>query len=252
MEKFILEACVDSVESAIAATEGGADRLELCSNLIIGGTTPSPQLFEKIKKYCSIPVNVLIRPRFGDFCYTEHEKDIIREEVSMFKDYGANGIVTGCLLPDGSLDMNEMEKIFHQATGMEITLHRAFDMCKNPMEVLENAIDLGVNTILTSGQRNSCIEGMKLLRQLKEKAGNRIDIMAGSGVNSKNIRNIYKNTGITSYHMSGKVMIESRMNYRNKNINMGIDGFDEYKIFATSKEEIEKAHSFILSMKNQI
>lgn len=247
-KKFILEVCVDSVESAIAAMEGGADRLELCSNLIIGGTTPSPKLFEEIKKYCAIPVNVLIRPRFGDFCYTNYEKSIIEEEVSMFQDLGANGIVAGCLLPDGSLDIDEMEMISDKAGAMEKTLHRAFDMCKNPIEVLENAVSLGMDTILTSGQRNSCMEGLNLLKQLREKAGGRIEIMAGSGVNSKNIRDIFENTGITCYHMSGKVVVDSRMKYRNKRINMGIEGFDEYKIFATSREEIEKAHSLILSI----
>ena len=125
--KRILECCVDSVESAIAAAKGGADRLELCAALIIGGISPIPALFAQIRKVCSLPIRVLLRPRLGDFLYTEHEYEIIRQEVQQFKDMGADGVVIGCLTPDGNLNMTQMSELVEAAGSMKITLHRAFD-----------------------------------------------------------------------------------------------------------------------------
>ena len=127
MENFTLECCVDSVQSAIAAEKGGATRLELCSNLIIGGTSPSPSLFNQIKKYVSLPIRVLLRPRFGDFYYTNYEIDVLNDEINTFKNLGADGIVIGCLNPDGDLDIKSMEKFIYTAGDLVITLHRAFD-----------------------------------------------------------------------------------------------------------------------------
>ena len=166
MKDFVLEACVDSVESALAAVKGGANRLELCSNLVIGGTTPSQWLYEEIRKESDIRIHALIRPRFGDFCYTDHEFEIIRNEVRMFRKLGAEGVVIGILRPDGTLNMEEMEKLMEDAGDMSVTLHRAFDVCRNPYETFEQAKRLGISTILTSGQKNSCVAGKELLREL--------------------------------------------------------------------------------------
>mgnify|MGYP002745148851 CR=1 FL=1 len=153
MKEYILEACVDSVESAMAAVEGGADRLELCGNLIIGGTTPGPWLFDEIRKRSDIRIHALIRPRFGDFCYTRHEIDILCEDIRTFRKLGADAAVIGALKPDGTLDVEAMKRMIDAAGDMGITLHRAFDVCRDPFEALETAKELGVNTILTSGQR---------------------------------------------------------------------------------------------------
>ena len=157
MKDFVLEACVDSVESALAAVKGGATRLELCSNLVIGGTTPSQWLYEEIRKESDIRIHALIRPRFGDFCYTDHEFEIIRNEVRMFRKLGAEGVVIGNLRPDGTLNMEEMEQLMDAAGDMSVTLHRALDVCRDPYETFEQAKRLGISTILTSGQKNSCL-----------------------------------------------------------------------------------------------
>mgnify|MGYP000087425370 CR=1 FL=1 len=171
MKDYILETCVDSVESAMAAAEGGADRLELCSNLIIGGTTPGPWLFEEIRKRSDIRIHALIRPRFGDFCYTDYEWRIMKEEIRMFRDRGADGIVIGMLKPDGILDRDRMEALLEERGGMSVTLHRAFDVCKEPMETLAVAKTMGIQTILTSGQKNTCMEGQNTGRAAAGKPG---------------------------------------------------------------------------------
>lgn len=139
MERFTLEVCVDSVESALAAKRGGADRLELCNNLIIGGTTPSSVLFEKIRNIIDIRTHVLIRPRYGDFCYTDYEFRVIAREIRKFRELGAEGVVIGILKPDGTLDMKRMKQLMEEAGDMSVTLHRAFDVCADPFEAMEQA-----------------------------------------------------------------------------------------------------------------
>lgn len=136
MKDFVLEACVDSVESALAAVKGGANRLELCSNLVIGGTTPSQWLYEEIRKESDIRIHALIRPRFGDFCYTDHEFEIIRNEVRMFRKLGAEGVVIGILCPDGTLNMEEMEKLMEDAGDMSVTLHLGLRRLPEPLRDL--------------------------------------------------------------------------------------------------------------------
>ena len=266
MSKFTLEVCADSVESVLAAEKGGADRIELCGNVVIGGTTPSESLFREIRRYSNIKIHALIRPRFGDFCYTEYEFDIIRSEVRRFRELGAQGVVIGMLRPDGSLDMEHLAQLMEEAKGMSVTLHRAFDVClhwipahvkspvtlhrafdvcRDPMEALEQVISLGFNTILTSGQKNNCVDGSPLLAELVEKSAGRIHIMAGAGVNADVIAPIYEKTGITDYHMTGKVLLDSEMKYRKEGVSMGLPSLSEYEIFRTSEAEVKKAREVL-------
>lgn len=239
--KYLLEVCVDSVESAIIATREGASRLELCSNLIIGGTTPTLPFFKEVRKQCDNIIHVLIRPRYGDFCYSEYECAVILEEVKQFKEAGADGVVIGILKEDGRLNSGWMEKLQSVAGRMSITLHRAFDVCSNPIETLEEAKKLGIHTILTSGQKNTCLEGIPLLRELMERADGKIDILAGSGIDSTVIKQIYSETGITSYHMSGKQIMKGRMAYRKADVHMGLNTFSEYDVWQTDGEKIRAA-----------
>lgn len=241
MEGYILETCIDSVESAMAAERGGANRLELCGNLIIGGTTPSPVLYQEVRRHCGLKIHALIRPRFGDFCYTEHEFRIIRGEVKMFRELGADGVVIGCLRPDGALDMEQMGMLMEEAGNMSVTLHRAFDVCRNPYEALEEAVRLGINTILTSGQAETCLSGSRLLAEMAEQSAGRIDILVGSGVDAAAIRELYPQVKTHAYHMSGKVTLESRMEYRKEGVNMGLPSFSEFEIWRTSEEKIREA-----------
>ena len=221
MKDYILETCVDSVESAMAASEGGADRLELCSNLIIGGTTPSPWLFEEIRKRSDIRIHALIRPRFGDFCYTEAEFSMIRNAVKDFRKMGAEGVVIGILKPDGTLNMEQMQELMDAA--------------------MEQAISLGIDTILTSGQKNTCLQGAELLKELETRSRGRITIQAGSGVGAEVIRQLYPLTGIKAYHMSGKVVTDSAMQFRKEGVNMGLPTFSEYEIWRTDIENVRAA-----------
>ena len=245
MTDFILEACVDSVESALAAARGGASRLELCGSLVIGGTTPNPWLFQEIRKHTDIRIHVLIRPRFGDFCYTNEEFVLIREAVKEFRKLGAEGVVIGCLKPDGTMNMEQMKILMEEAEGMSVTLHRAFDVCADPYETMEQAISLGIDTILTSGQKNVCTLGTDLLRELVEKSAGRIKIQVGSGVNAAVIREIYPKTGATAFHMSGKKTLDSEMKYRKEGVNMGLPSLSEFEVWRTEETAIREARQVL-------
>ena len=238
MNRSLIGGCVDSYVSAAAAVRGGADRLELCADLAVGGTTPSMTLFEQIKRDHDIPVNVLIRPRFGDFLYDPWELDEMAGEIARFRELGANGVVIGVLTPEGELDRDRMRRLIDRAEGMEVTLHRAFDMTKDPFASLEAAVELGCSTILTSGQARSAPEGAELLGELRRRAAGRIDIMAGSGVKRGNIREIYEKTGIRTYHTTGRRgSVNSGMVYRKKEVSMGLPSLSEYELWRTDEEE---------------
>ncbi len=238
-----LEVCVDSVESAVIAQEAGADCLEVCANLIIGGTTPGVSQFKQIREACGIKLNVLVRPRFGDFLYTDAEFRMIREDIRMFRELGADGIVTGCLCPDGALDLDRMKEARACAGGLKFTLHRAFDVCRNPYQALEEAVLLGADTILTSGQAPDCMAGRDVLKKLLVLSDGRIEILIGGGVNAGVIRRLKEEIHADSFHMSGKCRVDSRMRYRNEQVSMGLPGLSEFEMFCTDGDEIRAART---------
>ncbi len=242
---FILEACVDSVESAMEAVKGGANRLEVCGNLIIGGTTPNINLLKILKEKSNIKMNVLIRPRYGNFSYTENEFEIMKRDIRMFKKAGANGVVIGMLKTDGTLDIDRMKELISEAEGMQITLHRAFDVCKDPFATLEEAKKLGINSILTSGQKNNCMQGRELLKELVERSEHKIEILIGSGINSNNVEDIISYTKSCAVHTSGKREVESDMQYRREDISMGLPIISEYVILRTQSEEIRRIREIL-------
>lgn len=241
MNNYILEACVDSVESALSAERGGACRLELCSNLIIGGTTPSPALFKEIRKYSKIQIHALIRPRFGDFCYTASEFEIMRESVRTFRELGAEGVVIGILKPDGTLNMEQMRILMEEAGEMWVTLHRAFDVCVNPYEALIQVKELGIRAILTSGQKNKALAGCGLISELVNAGGEDPEILVGGGINAGVIKEIYDATRAHAYHMSGKEVLDSAMQYRKEGVSMGLTSLSEYEVWRTSEKAIREA-----------
>lgn len=243
MRQYTLECCVDSVESALAAAQGGADRLELCGALMIGGISPSLALFEQIRGCCQIPIRVLLRPRFGDFLYTQYEFEILKREVELFRKAGAEGIVIGCLMEDGALHMEQMRELSAAAGEMKITLHRAFDVCANPFQVYEQAKSLGIDTVLTSGQESSALAGMPLIKGLCEMQ-KEIDgpkIMAGAGVTPEVIGQFLAETQVTDYHLSAKTILDSGMRYRKEGVPMGLPAMSEYSIFRTDSRIVAKA-----------
>lgn len=234
----LLEACVGSYASSKAAYQGGADRLELCANLVIGGTTPSRALFLQVQRDFDIRINVIIRPRFGDFLYDEAELEEMCAEIASFRDLGANGVVFGVLTPEGELDEARMARLISCAGNMEVTLHRAFDMTRDPFAALESAIRLGCKTILTSGQAADAMLGSALLRELHKRAAGRIDIMAGCGVNSGNLLRLHERTGVTSFHASAKRTAQSAMRYRKESVSMGLPSMSEYQLWQTDEAAV--------------
>lgn len=244
-KQYLLECCVDSAASARCAKEGGADRLELCANLVIGGTTPSLSLYELIREQTDIRIHALIRPRFGDFLYSDDEAEIICREITAFQKAGADGVVIGSLKPDGSLDLEQMKRFLECAKDMSVTLHRAFDMCSDPFLALEQAKELHIDTILTSAQAPSCVDGIPLLKKLKKAAGSDINLLAGAGINASAVRTLLASTDITQYHMSGKLIRNSEMKYRNPNVSMGLPGMSEYDIWQTDPDAVRNVRSLL-------
>ena len=249
MNKYTLEICVDSVKSAINAQKGGATRLELCSNLIIGGTTPTKSLFEEVRKNVNIPINVLIRPRFGDFLYSKYEIEIIKNEIRMFREMGADGIVVGILTKEGEIDLENMKSFISEAQNIPVTFHRAFDVCKNPLEAFYELKKIGVKAILTSGQEENCLKGKQLLKKLVELSNkdnkNKIEIIVGAGLNILNVGEIKNFTGANNFHFSGKKVRKSGMEYKKQDINMGIKGFSEFEILETDEKIVQEVSEYL-------
>jgi len=237
MKHYTLEVIATSLESLKAAVDGGADRIELCSNLFCGGTTPSAALIQSAVAYSEIPVHVLIRPRPGDFCYSKDEMNLICRDIEFAKQTGAAGIVCGFLLPDGNIDKDITALIVQLAAPMSVTFHRAFDVCCNPVQGLEDIIEAGCRRLLTSGQKNTAFEGRDMIIQLVKQAGDRIIIMPGSGVSADNIVQV-KETGAHEFHMSGSVNRDSASTFYNDKVLLSDNPVRDSVIQTTSKEKV--------------
>jgi copper homeostasis protein len=247
---FKLEICADSVESALIAQSSGAARVELCDNLMEGGTTPSYGTILTARQSLSIGLNVLIRPRPGDFLYSDAEFDIMKKEISFCREAGADGVVTGLLCSNGSVDIERTAELVQLAKPMEVTFHRAFDLCNDPFSGLEDIISTGAVRLLTSGQQQTAENGMDLISELVRIAGSRLIIMPGSGINEDNIGKIAKGTKAFEFHMSGRRVVQSAMIYKKENISMGgLPGYSEYVRKTADPVKIEKVLSILLSAK---
>ena len=205
-----IEICTNSVQSAINASKGGADRIELCQNLNEGGTTPSYATIKYCVENLPLKTMVLIRPRPGDFCYNEAEYEVIKEDVIMCRELGAHGVVVGFLDENLDIDIARTAEIVRLARPMEVTFHRAFDRCRDWHKALEQIIECGCDRILTSGQCKTAPEGVDNLSEIQKQAAGRIAILAGSGVNSQNAKDLISITGINEIHSSCKHTIEKR------------------------------------------
>jgi len=212
---------VESIESAIAAERGGANRVELCSSLIEGGVTPSPGLIGQARKGLSIGLHVLIRPRGGDFCYTSEEFEVMQRDVLAAKKLGADGVVLGILRREGTVDVQRTRQLVDIARPLKVTYHRAFDMSLDPIGSLEDVVRTGAERILTSGGAENAIAGARTLRQLVDVAGEQVIIMAGGGISPQNVRTLIEETGVREVHASLKSSMESPMRHKNERISMG-------------------------------
>ena len=242
----LLEICAGSVESAIAARDGGAQRIELCAALEIGGVTPSAGLIAEARKVEGIGMNVIIRPRGGDFLYNGYEVACMEEDIRTCKRLGADGVVIGALTAEGDIDTATCKRLIAAADGMSVTFHRAFDMCRDPREALEELIELGCDRVLTSGQAATAEAGIPLLKELTEQAAGRIIIMPGCGVNSSNAAKIMQATGTTEIHASARKNVGSNMKFRHNGVSMGNPGSDEYARKETDADEVRAIKESIL------
>ena len=244
----ILEVCVDSYASAMAAIAGGADRLELCSALAVGGLTPSPALLEQIRQVSSIPVRCLMRTRGGDFLYTGEEIRQMAAEIRILRSAGADGFVIGCLDAEGNLDKAAMFPLLEAAEGTGLTLHRCIDVSRDLAKTYQDAAKLGIDTVLTSGGAGNCLAGMDTIRQLialrEEIHGP--EVLIGAGVKAPVIESFLKQVpGANAFHMSGKTEIESGMRFRRDGVPMGLPGLDEWHIPVTDQNAVAAAKALL-------
>jgi copper homeostasis protein len=219
---MLVEACVESVESAVAAAVGGADRVELCDALVEGGTTPSAGSIRLARERLDIGLCVMIRPRGGDFLYTDLEFEIMRRDVAVARDLGADGVVFGLLRSDGAIDRERSARLVEDAGPLPVTFHRAFDVSRDPMESLATLIDLGVRRVLTSGQKATALESLELIGKLVRTAGSRITILAGGGITPANAAQIVAETGVSEIHVYAPRRFPSPMEFRNEMVPMGM------------------------------
>jgi copper homeostasis protein len=237
---MVIEACVNSAISALEAQKGGADRVELCENLHDGGTTPSAGSIRFARENLNIGLFVMIRPRGGDFLYSDDEFEIMKEDVKVARDLGADGVVFGILNPDGTIDRERMKTLVDLSRPMSITCHRAFDMTADPFQAMENLVDLGIDRILTSGQQKTAPEGVELIGDLINKSNGRIIIMPGSGVKENNIEELIRKTGATEVHIHLEKQQTSQMIFKQPSVYMGKPDQSEFEYTLTDWERIQK------------
>lgn len=245
---YKFEICANGVESCIAAQEGGADRVELCAGIPEGGTTPSYGEIKIARRVLTTTrLHVIIRPRGGDFLYSPLELERMAADIDMARKLGADGVVFGCLRPDGSLDTEANAMLMQHAKGMSVTFHRAFDRCAHPHQALEELISQGFDRILTSGQQPTALEGTPLLKELHEQAKGRIILLAGCGVNEQNIATIAQATNIHEFHFSARTAVKSQMLFSNPDVYMGAKDADEDTLNITSSQRV--AHTIEACLK---
>ena len=237
---MIFEVCVDAVEGVLAARRAGAQRVELCSGLVEGGVTPSLGL---VRQACQqgIAVNVLVRPRGGDFVYSASELEVMRQDIQAVKEVGASGVVLGMLHTDGGIDFERTRELVAFACPMSVTFHRAFDLCRDPSEGLEVLVRAGIERLLTSGQQATALQGAACIAGLVRQAGGRIAVMAGGGINAQNLPDLMKATGVGEVHFSARKSVESPMTFRRAGVFMGkAYQPDEYSRRAASETAIRE------------
>ena len=244
----LLEVCIDSLASARAAIRGGADRLELCGALALGGLTPYTELLRQIRRESNISIRCLMRPRAGDFLYTPEEIQLMAAQIRELKSAGADGFVIGCLTPAGSLDKDAMMPLIEAANGSGLTLHRCIDVSRDPIQTYLDAKELGIDTVLTSGAKSNCLAGLDTIGKLMDMRDqiNGPEVLIGAGVKAPVIEAILdRYPQANAFHMSGKIDLESSMIFRRDDVPMGIPGLDEWHIQQTSEAAIRNARNVL-------
>jgi copper homeostasis protein len=237
-DELILEVCVDSVDSAIAAERGGAHRVELCSNLFEGGVTPSAGLIDAVRRALSIDLYIMIRPRGGDFHYSKDEIDVMEHDIVVAKERGANGIVLGMLKVDGDVDVEGTRRLVDVCVPLGVTFHRAFDMSADLFRSLREVCDAGVHRVLTSGGKQTAAEGAEVLAGLVKAANGAPVIVAGSGIDETNVGALIEKTGVRQIHATLRTMVPSRMQHQNGGVSMGASKGMEYQRLVADEHKV--------------
>lgn len=247
-----VEVCTFSLESCVNAQTAGANRVELCAAMYDGGTTPSAGLIRLARELLSIELYVMIRPRGGDFLYSQQEFDLMKEEIRFVKESSADGVVLGILKADGTVDAERTRELVELAAPLKVTFHRAIDMTRNLEDALEYVIQAGCYRILTSGGRNTVNEGLEQIETLVKRAAGRIQIMAGSGVSAANTPSLLA-AGVDAVHLSGKSGRDSQMKFRNPDVFMGgVPGLPEYEQYYSDVKKIEAVVKQVKSIENEV
>ncbi|HEY6853204.1 MAG TPA: copper homeostasis protein CutC [Gemmatimonadales bacterium] len=237
----LVEACVDSVGSALAAQRGGAGRVELCDNLVEGGTTPSAGTIALCRDRLRIPIYVMIRPRGGDFCYSPTELDVMRRDIEGAQALGADGVVLGLLRADGTVDRRRTRALIALARPLDVTFHRAIDVARDPLAALDDLLALGVDRVLTSGQSRTALAGARVIAAMVERAAGRLVVLAGGGVDERNARAVVERTGVREVHVRGTSPAKSAMRYRSRRVRMGgAPPPDEFTLPVTDARRIRR------------
>ncbi len=235
------EVCLQSVDDAVAAQAGGAQRVELCAALVEGGVTPSLGTIRACRDAVDIDIMVMIRPRGGDFFYTDKELTAMAKDIEECRKLGVTGVVFGILGIEGQVARPQVQFMVEEAgPDLSVTFHRAFDVCADPFAALEDLVALGVDRVLTSGQAATVPEGKEVIRKLVEQANGRIGILPGCGIVPENVAEIVAYTGVSEFHATAFTTLESPMKYRNPNVYMGIPGLPEYERQVTSEAEVRR------------
>lgn len=241
-----IEIVVYTIDSALRAQQGGADRIELCDGPGDGGTTPSYGIVEALRPHITIDIFAMVRPRGGDFLYSSYEFQAMKHDIRQFQKLKVNGVVLGILNADGTIDKKRCKSLIDLARPLLVTCHRAFDMTRDPLEALEDCIEVGFDRILTSGQKTKAIEGVDLLAELVKKAKGRISIMPGSGVNESNVVELVSKTGVKEIHFSAATFTDSEMNFRNNGISgLGSNAGAEFKLRTVDTNVIKNIRALV-------
>jgi copper homeostasis protein len=247
---MVLEICVDSVESAMAAQSGGAQRVELCSCLIEGGITPSSGLIGAVRECLSIPVVTIVRPRGGDFFYSAEEFAVIKKDIAAARNLGANGVALGVLLRDGQVDIERTRELVELARPMEVTFHRAIDWAPQMEEALEQVIEAGADRILTSGGAQTAMLGVNRIARMVAKAGRRIGVIVCGTVRKDNIGEIARRTNAFEFHASLRKPASSPVSYRNQMLSLSEPGVDEFARYAVAAEDVRALRDALTAVRN--
>ena len=236
----VVEACVDAIDAALEAERGGAARIELCGELLQGGVTPSAGLIAAVWERIDIPLFVLVRPRTGDFLYSDDEVDVMRRDIEQVKTLGVEGIALGVLTADGDVDVDRLASLVDLVRPMSVTFHRAFDFVRQPDAALDALLELGVDRVLTSGGAPTAAEGVASIAALVRRVADRMIVMAGGSITAANVADIVAATGVREVHVRGAAQVDSAMRHRRNVVSLSRTGGGDYERSVTRAEEIRR------------